>query len=128
MQSPFSLYACFGLLTLALGCATPATNASPTDAPSSVSDAAAGDGQRTTADAALSDVAAADVAAADVAEDAAGADTCVALATSGEPPEKTVAAPTFSDVLTHEGVGADPAALKGKWTVMWFYPAASTAG
>ena len=139
-RSPISLLPCLGLLTLALACASPTGSSGAADVPTTAADGQAADSQPTdtaltdsqaTASDVVTDAADPDAAlAVDVASADAGgaADTCVALATSGAPPEKTVAAPTFSDVLTHEGVGADPAALKGKWTVMWFYPAATTAG
>lgn len=93
--------------------------------------AAAGD---TTLAADAADDATDDSAAADVLADAApdateqpDAPLCSSLATSGEPKgmEPLVAAVS---VLDHTGAAVDTAEVKGKWTVLWFYPAAQTAG
>lgn len=36
--------------------------------------------------------------------------------------------PTFTKVVDSTGAKVSPDALQGHWTVLWFYPAASTAG
>ena len=36
--------------------------------------------------------------------------------------------PSFVKVVDSSGAAVGPAALKGKWTVIWFYPAASSFG
>ena len=86
------------------------------------------------ADAAL-EIAQADVPAAEVAEDVA-ADIAVDVAPDVKQPVKTVgglvnpplAPPTFLKVVDSTAAKVTPDALQGHWTVLWFYPAASTAG
>jgi len=62
------------------------------------------------------------------AETAAPKDAKPALVLSGlaAPPDKGV--PEFSGVLDSTGTAVAPSALQGKWTVLWFYPAAQTSG
>ena len=90
----------------------------------SAADSAADDTAVAAADVVADDVAADDVAAADAEPDA---PLCSSLATSGEPKalEPLLAA---AHVLDHTGAPVDVDVVKGKWTVIWFYPAAQTAG
>ncbi|HAN31656.1 MAG TPA: hypothetical protein DCQ06_08680 [Myxococcales bacterium] len=53
---------------------------------------------------------------------------CELIGTTGQPPTQTVGLPTMTAVVNQDGVAVQSGILKGNWTVMWFYPAASTAG
>lgn len=79
-------------------------------------------------DIAADDVAADDVAAEDVAQDIAP-DIKQPVKTHGalvNPPLEPIAA--LTKVVDSTGAKMTPDALQGHWTVLWFYPAASTAG
>ena len=86
-----------------------------------------------------------DIASADAADDAAADDVAVEdiqpdVAIDAAPdvtqPVKTVGAlvnppldaPLFTTVVDSTAAKVTPDALQGHWTVLWFYPAASTAG
>ena len=87
---------------------------------------AAGDVQ--TADAAAADVALTDDVADDAAQDIAQ-DVKVPVTMVGgqvDPPLAPIA--KFTKVVDSTGAKMTPDALQGHWTVLWFYPAASTAG
>ena len=73
------------------------------------------------------DVAAQDVAAQDVGADV-GADLAAPVQTSGAQTKPALAAATFSQVVDSTGAQVAPSDLQGHWTVLWFYPAASTIG
>ena len=47
---------------------------------------------------------------------------------NGSIPSERKALPAFSRVKDHNGALVSPDALLGHWTVLWFYPRASTAG
>ena len=90
----------------------------------------AAQGEDTVADAAADaavEVAAADVTAEDVAVDVAQ-DVKKSVKTIGAQVNPPLAAPTFTQVVDTTGAKVTPDALQGHWTVLWFYPAASTAG
>ena len=87
-----------------------------------------------------SDLAAADEAAGvdvaedvaqDVAEDVApdvAQDVQTVPNTNGEYLQPPLDAPAFTKVVDFQGAKVTPDALQGHYTVLWFYPAASTAG
>ena len=85
-----------------------------------VADTAAGDAP------AVADVAAADVQP-DVAVDT-GQDVKKPVKTIGALVNPPLDPPTFSKVVDVTGAKVTPDALQGHWTVLWFSPAASTAG
>ena len=90
--------------------------------------------------ASMPDATVADVAATDaVAEDASVVDVASAeLAPDavkpwpkglhGKKPDTPVALPAFSQVVDSSGASVSPDALKGHWSVLWFYPLAGTSG
>ena len=80
---------------------------------------------------AAADIAQTDAVAEDAAPDAAldvAQDVKTAVKTVGGLVLPPLAPPTFTKVVDSTGVTVTPDALQGHWTVLWFYPAASTAG
>ena len=95
-----------------------------------VSNDAATSGDIASADAAEDaavDVAADDVAVEDVQLDAAP-DVKQPVKTVGALVNPPLDAPLFTKVVDSTAAKVTPDALQGHWTVLWFYPAASTAG
>ncbi|MCO4764267.1 MAG: hypothetical protein KC502_22330 [Myxococcales bacterium] len=150
------LYPCRAVATVAMGVTLAVIGACGTSNPPSntgTSDIAAGDSQETTdgsgtvghdvattADAPThgtdsgsaqhadgSAVSDAEDVASSASDTAAGGTPCSLVATSGHPQAKEKLA-TAEHVLDNTGAAVDVASIKGKWTVLWFYPAAQTAG
>ena len=46
----------------------------------------------------------------------------------GQTPDGNLALPVFSGVLNHENKVVSAEDLLGHWSILWFYPAASTTG
>ena len=117
---------------VAFGCGTSAAPPSPSGG--GAADSAQVDA---TADTQATDTLVADTALADtVAEDTSPVDTaavdtgpdCALIGTTGQPPSETVGLPTLTAVVNQDNQPVSADILKGNWTVMWFYPAASTFG
>lgn len=64
-------------------------------------------------------------------EDAAaelGAEVAAPVQTTGAQVSPALPAPSFSQVVDSAGAPVAASDLQGHWTVLWFYPAASTIG
>jgi hypothetical protein len=106
---------------LLAACAAPVASAPPSVA--STTDGAVAD--VATTDDVPEDASTGELASAEPAPDA---DKPWPKGLHGKKPDAPVALPAFSQVVDSSGAGVSPDDLKGHWSVLWFYPMASTGG
>lgn len=111
--------AVLGLALIACGAQTAGAPWSPQDSAAAADVAPAADAPEAPADLAAAE----EVASPDVVE---VASTLPPI--TGGYLHSPLPLPTFTHVVDSTGAAVTPDMLVGHWTVMWFYPAASTAG
>jgi hypothetical protein len=102
------------------GCAAPAAVPPAPNPPVDVGQADAGEAEVAAAE--PTDGAAADAEAADITSKP------WPKGLYGKKPDAPVSLPAFTEVVDSTGASVSPDDLKGHWSVLWFYPMASTGG